>query len=312
MDSVDLGRCRPRRLHAGDTVAVVAPAGPVPDDLLDAGIAHLESWGLHVVVGKQVRRRHPRLGYLAGTDADRAADLQRAWCDPEVAGVLCARGGYGSMRLLDHLDWPAMATAGPKLLTGSSDVTALHEAVVSRLGLVSVFGPMVATRAFVEDAQAREHFRRTLFEPETVTTLTRSAATAMVPGCARGVTYGGNLSLLAGTLGTSDVPAPPERGIALLEDVTEEPYRLDRFLTQLLRAGWFDRAGAIALGSWTDCGPPKEVRAVLLDLLGELGIPILEELGFGHCADQRTIALGVAAELDTEARQLTLLQPALA
>ncbi|RCW40434.1 muramoyltetrapeptide carboxypeptidase [Halopolyspora algeriensis] len=304
-------RRRPRRLRPGDTVAVVAPAGPVPDDLLDAGLAHLESWGLRVVVGKHVRRRHPRLGYLAATDADRAADLQQAWCDPAVAGVLCARGGYGSMRLLDRIDWPAMAAAGPKILAGSSDLTALHDAVARHLGLASVFGPMTATQAFVEDAPAREHLRRTLFEPESVTTLEQPAAETLLPGRARGVTYGGNLSLLAGMLGTPDAQAPPERGIALLEDVTEEPYRLDRFVTQLLRAGWFDRAGAIALGSWTDCGPPEQVRAVMLDLLGDLGIPILGELAFGHCAGQHTVPLGVAAELDADARQLTLLQPAL-
>lgn len=305
-------RRRPRRLRPGDTVAVIAPAGPVPGDLLDAGVARLESWGLRVVLGEHVRQRHPRLGYLAGTDADRAADLQRAWCDPEVAGVLCARGGYGSMRLLRHLDWSAMAAATPKVLAGSSDVTALHDALAARLGVTGVFGPMVATRAFAEDAQACEHLRHTLFAPEAVTVLTRPTAETLVPGRSQGVTYGGNLSLVAGTLATADMPSPPEHGIALLEDVTEEPYRLDRFLTQLLRAGWFDRARGIALGSWTECGPQEEVRAVILNLLGDLGVPVVWDLGFGHCAGQLTVPLGVAAELDAEAATLTVLQPALA
>jgi muramoyltetrapeptide carboxypeptidase len=304
-------RRRPRRLRSGDTVAVVAPAGPVPGDLLDAGLEHLNSWGVRVEVGKHVRERHPRLDYLAGADADRAADLQRAWCDPEIAGVLCARGGYGSMRILDHLDWSAMAAAEPKVFAGSSDVTALHDAFAKRLGLVTVFGPMIATKPFAQDPAAREHLRRTLFQPETVTILTRSTAGALVPGRARGVTYGGNLSILAGSLGTPDAPTPPERGIALLEDITEEPYRLDRFVTQLLRAGWFDRATGIALGSWVECGPMDEVRATLLDLLGGLGVPIAWELGFGHCAAQRSVPLGVAAELDTDAHRLTVLQPAL-
>lgn len=305
-------RPRPARLRRGDTVAVVAPGGPIATELLEAGIAHLEQWGINVVVGKHVHRRHPRLDHLAGTDAERAADLRQAWCDPQVSAVLCAKGGYGSMRVLPHLDWAALRAAGPKVLVGSSDVTALHEAFATHLGPVTVFGPMVATEAFVEDSAAREHLRRTLFEPETVTILTRPGADPLVPGRARGITYGGNLSIVAGMLGSPDALRPPERGIAVLEDVTEQPYQLDRFLTQLLRAGWFDRATGVALGSWTECGPPEKVRATLLDVLGGLGIPIVGDLGFGHCAGQRTIALGVTCELDGDARRLTAVTPALA
>lgn len=302
---------RPPRLRSGDTVAVVAPAGPVPEELLDAGLAHLRAWGLQPRVGKHVRDRHPGLAYLAGTDADRAADLQEAWCDPDVAAVFCARGGYGSMRVLNHLDWAEMAAASPKVFIGSSDITALHDAVATQLGLVTVFGPMVATEAFANDAAAREHLRRTLFQPESVTILTRSTADALVRGRARGTTYGGNLSIVAASLGAPDAPTPPERGIALLEDITESPYQLDRFVTQLLRAGWFDHAAGIALGSWTECGPLDQVRAVMSDLLGGLGVPILWELGFGHCAAQRTVPLGVAAELDTDAQRLSILKPVL-
>lgn len=304
-------RHRPPRLRPGDTVALVAPAGPVPADVLDAGLDHVRAWGLRVREGEHLRDRHPQLDYLAGTDADRAADLQRAYCDPEVAAVLCARGGYGCTRVLDHLDWTAMSAAAPKALVGSSDVTALHEAFAAHLGVVTVFAPMVATRAFADDAPAREHLRRTLFEPDPNTVLTRTGAEELVPGRARGVTYGGNLALLAAGLGAPDTAPRPERGIALLEDVSEEPYRIDRALQQLLRAGWFAGASAIGLGSWTDCGPPEQVRATLLDRLGGLGVPVLGELGFGHCVGQRTVPLGVAAELDTAARGLSLNQPAL-
>ena len=304
-------RKRPRRLYPGDTVAVVAPAGPVPAGLLDTGLAHLRSWGLRVRVGEHVRRRHPELDYLAGTDHQRAADLQRAWCDPEVSAVLCARGGYGSMRVLRHLDWARMAEAGPKILAGSSDVTALHEAFAAHLDLVTVFAPMVATDPFAADAQAREHLRRTLFEPDSVTELTSPPAAPLVPGRARGTTHGGNLNLLAGMLAAPETPPAPEGGIALLEDVTEDPYRLDRLLTQLSRAGWFDRVSGIALGSWTRCGPPEQVRATMANLLGELGVPVVADLGFGHCDGQRTVPLGVTAELDADSGRLTLDRAAL-
>ncbi|WP_406689682.1 LD-carboxypeptidase [Saccharopolyspora sp. ID03-671] len=302
---------RPPRLRPGAVVAVVAPAGPVPAELLETGLALLRDWGLEVRVGKHVLDRHPRLDYLAGTDADRAADLQQAWCDPEVEAVFCARGGYGCLRMIDHLDFGELAAAGPKVLVGSSDVTALHEVFAAELGLATIFGPMVATKAFAHDDKARDHLRRTLFTPEAVTILTGRNAATMVPGRALGVTYGGNLSLLAGSLGAGLAARPPERGIALLEDVTEEPYRLDRFLIQLIRAGFFAGATGIALGSWTDCGPVEEVRAMLENLLGDLGVPILWELGFGHCEAQRTVPLGVAAELDADAQRLSVLQPAL-
>ncbi|MDI2027302.1 LD-carboxypeptidase [Saccharopolyspora sp. TS4A08] len=302
---------RPPRLRPGAVVAVVAPAGPVPAELLETGLALLRDWGLEVRVGKHVLDRHPRLDYLAGTDADRAADLQQAWCDPEVEAVFCARGGYGCLRMIDHLDLGELTAAGPKILVGSSDVTALHEVFAAELGLATIFGPMVATKAFAHDDKARDHLRRTLFTPEAVTILTGRNAATMVPGRALGVTYGGNLSLLAGSLGAGLAARPPERGIALLEDVTEEPYRLDRFLIQLIRAGFFKGAAGIALGSWTDCGPVEEVRAMLENLLGDLGVPILWELGFGHCEAQRTVPLGVAAELDADAQRLSVLQPAL-
>jgi muramoyltetrapeptide carboxypeptidase len=137
---------KPGRLRAGSRVAVVAPAGPVPEEPLYRGIAVLESWGLRVELGKHVLDRHSRLPYLAGADADRAADLQRAWCDPGVDAVFCARGGYGCQRMVDLLDWDAMAAAGPKVFAGSSDVTALHEAIGTHLGMVTLFSPMIAGR----------------------------------------------------------------------------------------------------------------------------------------------------------------------
>lgn len=306
------GRTRPRRLRAGDRVAVVAPAGPVPGELRDDGLAVLRSWGLEVVPGEHLDGRHPEFGYLAARDADRAADFQRAWCDPDVAAVFCARGGYGCLRMMDLLDWDKLAEAGPKLLVGSSDVTALHEAVGARLGLATVFSPMVATTNFVGDPASQEHLRQTLFTPERARVLTRPGAGCLVPGRAQGSTVGGNASLVVSTLGAPDAAPPPPGSIALLEDVTEDVYRLDRILTQLLRGGWFDGVAGIALGSWTECGEPAEVRALMLDRLGGLGVPIAWELGFGHRADQLTVPLGVWAELDADAGTLTVPTPALA
>jgi muramoyltetrapeptide carboxypeptidase len=294
---------RPARLRPGSRVAVVAPSGPVPPALLRDGVAHLESWGLRVEVGKHVLDKHPALPYLAGSDSDRAADLQAAWCDPEVDAVFCARGGYGTLRMVDLLDWDAMKAAGPKLFVGSSDITVLHTAFAEHLGVATLFGPMTASLAFVSDAAARDHLRRTLFEPESVQVLTGPSSATMVHGLARGVLVGGTASLLGGP--------PPDNAILLLEDITEDTYRLDRIFTALLRDGWFTGINGVALGSWTDCGDPAVVEAVLTDLIGSLGMPTVWELGFGHCKAQLTVPLGVEAELDADNGTLTVLEPAL-
>ncbi|WP_327720462.1 LD-carboxypeptidase [Streptomyces sp. NBC_00490] len=301
---------RPSRLAPGARVAVVAPSGPVPEERLQAGLDILRGWDLDPVVGPHVLERHGDLDYLAGTDADRAADLQSAWCDPSVDAVLCARGGYGVQRMTDLLDWEAMRAAGPKVFVGFSDITALHEAFATRLGLVTLHGPMAAGIDFIKNARAQEHLKATLFAPETVRTIVSGGRT-LVPGRARGVTLGGCLCLLAAERGTPHARPSARGGLLCLEDVGEETYRLDRYLTQLLRGGWFDGVRGVLLGSWRECGPEETVRALLADRLGGLGVPVVEEFGFGHCDGALTMPFGVAAELDADARTLTLDEPAL-
>jgi muramoyltetrapeptide carboxypeptidase len=299
---------RPRRLRRGDTVAVVAPSGPIPEDRITSGVAILRSWGLDVVLGDHVLDRHGRFDYLAGSDADRAADLQRAWCDADVAAVLCARGGYGAQRMADLLDWDTMAAAEPKILVGYSDVTALHSAFATRLGVATLHGPMPAALTFLEDRPTAEHLRATLFEPESVRTLTGPKAHTIVPGTATGVTVGGCLALLAADIGTPTGRPGVPGGILLLEDVDEKTYRLDGFLTHLLRSGWVDGVAGIVLGSWHDCQP---VEDLIRDRLGPLGVPIVGELGFGHGPTNLTVPLGVTATLDADVATLTLHEPAL-
>ncbi|MEU0741539.1 LD-carboxypeptidase [Streptomyces sp. NPDC006134] len=301
---------RPARLAPGARVAVVAPSGPVPEERLQAGLDVLRGWDLDPVVAPHVLDRHGTFGYLAGTDADRAADLQAAWCDPSVDAVLCARGGYGAQRIADLLDWEAMRAAGPKVFVGFSDITALHEAFATRLGLVTLHGPMAAGADFLKNARAQEHLKATLFAPETVRAIA-SGGTPLAPGRARGVTLGGCLSLLAAERGTPHARPSARGGLLCLEDVGEEPYRLDRCLTQLLRAGWLDGVRGVLLGSWEQCGPYEGLRPLLADRLGGLGVPVVEEFGFGHCAGALTIPFGVTAELDADAGTLTLVEPAL-
>ncbi|MFF3492786.1 LD-carboxypeptidase [Streptomyces sp. NPDC002795] len=300
---------RAERLAPGARVAVVAPSGPVPEDALQTGLDILRGWDLEPVVAPHVLDTHGEFDYLAGADADRAADLQRAWCDPDVDAVLCARGGYGAQRMVDLLDWEAMRAARPKVFVGYSDITALHEAFAVRLGVGTLHGPMVATADFLKNPRAQEHLRATLFEPETVRVISAGEGHGvLVPGTARGVTLGGCLSLLAADLGTAGARGSVRGGLLCLEDVGEEAYRIDRYLTQLLRGGLLDGVAGILLGSWSDCEP---LRGLLVDRLGGLGVPVAEEFGFGHCEGALTVPMGAAGELGAAAGTLTLDVPAL-
>jgi muramoyltetrapeptide carboxypeptidase len=288
-------------------VAVVAPAGPVRRERLAAGIEVLESWGLRTRAGAHVLGRHPRLAHLAGTDADRAADLNAGWCAPDVAAVWAARGGSGSHRLVDLLDWPAMTQVPPRLLVGFSDVTALHEAVAQRLGLVSLHGPVV-TSLGESQQPARDQVRRMLFEPDTVAELA-SGLRRVSGGTADGVLVGGNLRVVTASLGTR-VSRPAAGGIVVLEDVGEQAYRVDGMLTQLLRAGWFGGVRGVVAGAFTGSGT-TDVDAVVAERLGALGVPVVTGAPIGHVPDNRPVPLGVPARLDADAGTLVLTRPAL-
>nr|WP_156000081.1 LD-carboxypeptidase [Streptomonospora sp. PA3] len=302
-------------MRPGDAVGVVAPCSPVAGELLDAGLDVLRGWGLEVVEGEHLRGHHPRLPYLAGTDADRAADLQRAWLDPRTAAVFCARGGDGAHRVLDHLDFAELRRAPAKTLVGFSDVTALHEAFAVELGAATLHAPVLALESFTEDTRATEHLHTTLFEPERATVLTApggEAAETLVPGTARGVTMGGNLSVLNDSLAAPHSRPSARGGLLLLEDVNEDVSRIDRMLTQLLRSGWLEGVAGVLLGSWQGCTPDAAtVRTLMLERLAPLGVPVVGEFGFGHRPAQITVPLGAPATVDADARTLTLDRPAL-
>lgn len=318
-------RRRPARLRPGSRVTVVAPSGRVNPDLREKGCGILAGWGLDVQAGPHALAAHPSLSYLAGTDGDRAADLEQAWLDPRTEAVLCARGGYGAQRIVDRLDWAAMAAVPPKIFTGFSDVTALHEAFALRLGLATLHAPNIWGDGFTEFPEAQQALRQALFEPDGSTLTsdgTADGTACLAPGRGTGLTAGGNLSMLVAGLGTPDgretgrpghATAPGFAGcVVLLEDVNEECYRLDRMLTQLLRSGALDGVAGIALGTWVGCGPPDRVRQVMTDRLGGLGVPVAWGFGFGHVAPQPAVPLGVPAELDATVGTLTFLAPAVA
>lgn len=280
-------------MRPGDRVALVAPASPANAEQLATAVALVESWGLKPVTYPSATAIHPRAGYLSGDDRTRADDVQQAWCDPDIAGIFCIRGGYGAVRILDLLDRDAMAAAEAKPLHGSSDITALHEWIREQLGVPTWFSPMLSTHVMSDEA-AREALRTAVFEPESVREWTSAEAVTLSEGHAEGTFIGGNLSLLSLTTGARGRPPLDNSGcIALLEDFTESTYRIDGYLQTLLRSGWFDGVTGIALGSWAKCSPVDEIHALCVEVLAPLGIPIVGELGFGHGPGAHSIPLGV-------------------
>ncbi len=309
---------RPPALRPGDTVGLITPATFVSDpDRLALVARTMKYFGLKMKLGRHVGQR---LGYLGGTDADRLNDLHDMFRDPEVKAVFAIRGGYGSARLLDRIDY-GLLRRNPKIFLGYSDITALHLAIHRHAGLVTFHGPIVLSE-FTDFTQAC--FRRALFEPKPLGRLTNPPETNQLrpahtlrtvrPGKAAGRLIGGNLSLIASTMGT---PYEIEtRGrILFIEDVDEEPYSLDRMLTQLRLAGKLQAAAGIIFGECRDCRPRQyqpsydstlSVGEVIDEILGTFDIPVLSGLTVGHTGDQLTLPLGVLATLDADKGELVI------
>ncbi|MBE3574993.1 MAG: LD-carboxypeptidase [Firmicutes bacterium] len=321
------GLQKPPALQPGSCIGVVAPASPAEPAQIEAGAAALQGMGFRVRLAPHAARA---CGYLAGTDRDRASDLNALFADPQVDGIVCLRGGYGSMRILEDLDY-GVIRRHPKVFVGYSDITALHLALQRHARLVTFHGPMAASgwapgggRSPAEAAEAafnRRWFLRALTSTTPLGTLDLDGCSQMQVvsgGKAQGAIVGGNLSLIASTLGTPyeiDVSG----AILFFEDVGEAPYRIDRMLTQLRLAGILQAAAGIVVGECVDCQSPSgnsqgkggaevSLLDVLHDRLGDLGIPVLYGLPAGHGRRKLTLPLGVRAELDADRRLLTILE----
>lgn len=300
---------RPPALQAGDVVAVVSPSGPAPADRVAVGVSLLRSWGLRPVPGTHTFDQH---GYLAGSDAGRLADLSAALADPVVRGVLVTRGGYGVQRIVDRIDVAALRR-DPKPVVGFSDLTALHLALWQRGRLASIYGPGAAWRPERTGTASAQSLRQALMSAEPAVIKQEPAdATAPVTRVGRagpvatGTLLGGNLCLLTATLGTVDFP-DLTGAVLLLEEVDEPPYKVDRMLTQLRRAGALTGLAGVAVGQFVGCTDrwQTDVVDVLRDRLGDLGVPVLGGLPIGHGLGQLTVPLGVPCVLDVSAGTLT-------
>jgi len=305
IDSARSAPRRPARLFEGARIALVAPAGPIPEERLEAARTQCSEFDIEPLVGRFARARS---GYLAGSDDERAADLQHAIDDPSIDAIWALRGGYGTLRLLPRMNWSAMV-ARPRPYIGFSDNTAVHLALTA-CGVGSFHAPHPGTTF---PPFSKTAFRATLFDgaigvlpmPADCTPVT------ICPGVASGRLLGGNLSLLAALAGTPW--ALRARGcIVLLEDVGEAVYRTDRALTQLILSGAFEGVEGFAIGRFTErpvAQNDRDLHDVFRERLEPYNVPVLSNLPFGHIDEQWSLPIGSLARMDAASGSLELLEP---
>lgn len=311
---------KPKKLKVGDTIGLVSPGGFITEAQLEESKTNMLSLGFSVVVAKNILHT---TGYFAGTDKERAEDLHEMFGNKKIDGIVCVRGGYGCARVLDFLDFN-LIKRNPKIFIGYSDITALLYGIYAQTGLTGFHGP-VATSTFNEFSV--NNFKNVLMHPLPKTRLSIAPENELKNeykpfiihgGKAAGKLVGGNLSIVASLIGTKyDVDTKGK--IIFLEEVGEEPYRIDRMLTQMMQAGKFKHAAGVALGVFSKCeSKPEEsgiansfsLSEVLTERLTQLKIPALYGLSFGHIVNKFTLPFGLNAELDVDHQALTLLEPA--
>jgi muramoyltetrapeptide carboxypeptidase len=289
---------RPAALRSGDRLAVIAPASPFPREDFEAGLLELTRLGFDPVYDERVFARQR---YVAGDAQTRAAAFLDAWQNPNIAGVIAARGGYGSVQILPLLD-PTTIRATPKVFVGASDLTAVLAWLTARCGVVAVHGPMVAGQ-LSRGAEGYDEVTWTgaLMRPAPLGEIASAALDPMVPGEASGPLYGGNLTQLAASLGTPYAFDPPEPYVLFLEDVSERPYRVDRLLTQLRLAGVLGRARALVFGEMVQCDEPDgslRCRDVVHEYVSGFPGPVVFGLPAGHTRGPAlTLPLGVGVRV---------------
>lgn len=307
---------KPESLRNGDTIGIISPASS-PDDLsrINKGVNYFERLGYQVEVGKNVGKYE---GYLAGTDEERVEDLHDMFSNKNIRAIICVRGGYGSPRLLDKIDY-RIIRKNPKIFVGYSDITALQLAFFQKANLVTFAGPMLAVDFHSEiNRYTEENFWRTVTSTKKIEKVILPEGEALLPlrkGKAEGEIIGGNLSLILSLLGTEYFPKMKDK-ILFIEDIDEAPYKVDRMLNQLTISGIVEKIGGILLGEFTDCVEKDSgKRTLTLDevfnkYLGELPFPVIKNFPHGHRKANYTIPFGIKTKLNADKGYVEFLESA--
>jgi muramoyltetrapeptide carboxypeptidase len=302
----------PRFLSPGDTIGVIAPASAAPRAQIIRGVNYLMSRGYHVKTAANLVQRK---FYLAGSDEERARILEEFILDPEVAGIICARGGYGVLRILDRLDYHRLSQVPPKMIVGYSDVTGLHLAFLKRLGWIGYSGPMLASDLGNDfDPYSAKWFWKIVGQhsyPLVLENPEDEALKVWRSGVTEGTLLGGCLSIITALLGTPYIPSL-KGAILLVEDIGEKTYRLDRQFQILKLHGVFDQIAGLLVGRFVKCFPRNAVLSFTLeelleDIVGEYNFPVITNLAYGHIRRRLTVPIGARVRLETDPPKVTIL-----
>lgn len=306
---------KPPALVPGSTLGIIAPAGPVRDLApVIEGIRRIEDLGFRVSLAPNVLNKNK---YLAGTGSERLDDFHRMFLDPEIDGIMCLRGGYGSMKILPGVNYDVVRR-NPKLFLGYSDITALQLAIWKMTGLVTFSGPMLSSDMGRGPSDfTLRHFYSAVTDPRPLGAVPPAPGVktkAIIPGRSSGRLLGGNLTMVAAALGTP-YEIDTRGAILFLEDVDEQPYRVDRMLQQLRLAGKFDSAAGVVFGEYVNCEAGDRntsftLAEVLEAAVSGLHIPCFHGLSVGHGDHKATLPLGVRAEIDASQCLLRIIEPA--
>jgi len=297
----------PAAMQQGDTIGLVSPSGPIINqDNLEKGIQILKDAGYKL---KFYRDFVNTEGYLAGSDQERADEFNSIWSDPEVKAVIAARGGYGSLRMLDMLDLEHVQKH-PKILIGFSDLTVLLTAVHKITGMVTFHGPVVTTLASIDQTSRKSFFDA--LSGNILPSISPDRLTIVQNGQADGILLGGNLTTLAHMLATP-YDTSWQDVILFIEDIGESPYRLDRLLTHLAKAQKLDNLSGLIIGTFTETDTtesPDLAKCIcerILELVGDQNIPIWADFPVGHGSRNLTLPLGIRVQMDSAGGTLNLL-----
>jgi len=293
---------KPPGLRPGDLIGVISPAGPVDEPELKPDLELLESFGFSIHIAPHVYDRHD---YLAGDDAARLSDFHTMFQDREIKAIFCARGGYGTLRLLGRIDYD-LIRQHPKIIVGYSDITALLMAINKKTGLVIFHGPMVRGFSALHDSSREGLFK--LISSDQPVSFSPMAGNSLISGRATGPLIGGNLSLICHLIGTPFLPSL-DGCILFIEDRGEPLYRIDRMLTHLALAGQLKELSGLIGGEFMDCGDPSDIDTLLKTLASDLKIPLTTGFPVGHGPQNTALPLGIPARLDADLMTLATLEP---
>ena len=282
---------KPKKLQQGDTIAIIAPGGAVDMEKVHSAKKYFEEKGFNVKLGKNIDKS---CRYLAGCDGERLEDLHWAFLDNEVDAIVCARGGYGAIRLIGKIDYE-LIRSNPKIFCGYSDITALSAMFLKRAGLITFSAPMAQSDFSCDiDRFTQDYFFKVLSGQETV--IEPFCNNQYFPGNAQGLLFGGNLSTLASLCGVDFVP--DEKFIFFAEDLNEPVYKIDRYFTQLLNIPQFkNNLAAILFGDFLDVDDEKQLGLYFIELAQRLKVPVIGTYPFTHARAKATVPIGASAEL---------------